>query len=176
MLPLPDPPPAPPIYDRIAPSAVAADAALAERSTELLTLAELAGWFLDPGSVHAEALELLQAKESRLVVSDQVKEERRQALIDRVIEAHFGPEARRLWQRRLEEEAWVLLETGRPVEARLAVAAAVALSDAERLARRIPFVRALVAKSLEVAGEVALGRVSAEEVSRVPRPPRAATR
>ncbi|HEV8673156.1 MAG TPA: hypothetical protein VGX21_03855 [Methylomirabilota bacterium] len=164
----------PPVYDHIPARSVADDPSLLERSAELLALPELAGWFLDPPAVQAEALELLQAKESRLVVSDQVKAERRAAVIEGVIEAQFGPEARQRWQRRLEEQAWILLETGRAAAARLAVAAARALADPARPAHRIPFVRALVERSLEVAGEVALGRVPAEQVRRIPRPPRAA--
>jgi hypothetical protein len=160
----------PPVYRRLAAAEVAADPAALERSADVLALPELAGWFLDPPSVQAEALELLQAQESRLVVSDQVKEERRTALVDRVIEGHLGPEARRLWRGRLEEQAWVLLETGRPAEARRALAAALALGDPATPAGRIPFVRALAERSLHVAGEVALGRLPADEVRRIPRP------
>ena len=158
----------PPIYARIPPATVAEDPALLETSAGLLELPELAGWFLDPPSVQSEALELLQAKESRLVVSDQVKAERQAALIDRTIEAQFDAHARRLWQRRLEEQAFVLDETGRRDAARQALAVALALADPERLVRRIPFVRALVERSLEVAGEVALGRLPADQVRRVP--------
>ncbi len=167
-LPLPEPPASPPIHARLDREAVLADPALRERSAELLTLPELSGWFLEPSTLHAEALELLQARESRLVVSDQIRAERMVALVDRVIDAHFDPEAQRRWQRRLEETAWVLVETGRPTEARLAAAAALALAEPERPARHIPFARALVERSLEVAGEVALGRVSAADVSRTP--------
>ncbi|MGH7318830.1 MAG: hypothetical protein ACRELA_04275 [Candidatus Rokuibacteriota bacterium] len=168
-LPLPEPPPSPPIHARVDREALA-DPALRERSAELLTRPELSGWFLEPSALHAEALELLQAKESRLVVSDQIKAERVAALVDHVIDAHFDPAARGRWQRRLEETAWVLVETGRPTEARIAAAAGLALAEPERPARHISFVRALVERSLEVAGEVALGRVSSADASRTPRP------
>ena len=164
----------PPIYERVPAASVADDPRLVEASEPLLALPELAGWFLDPPAVQSEALDLLQAQESRLVVSDQVKEERRAAIVDRVIDTHFGPDARRLWQRRLEEQAFVLLETGRPAEARQALAVALALADPDGLARHIPFVRALVERSLEVAGEVALGRLPADQVRRAPPPLRAA--
>src|SRR5262249_12019993 len=49
------------------------DAALAERGAELLALPELASWFIDPEAVQSDALALLEARESRLVVSDQIK-------------------------------------------------------------------------------------------------------
>lgn len=167
----PDEPGSPPIYDRLPETAVAADPTLLDRSAELLALPELAGWFLDPSTVQTDALDLLQVKESRLVVSDRIKAERVAALVDRVIDAHFTAEARRRWQRRLEETGFVLAETGRLAKAGWAVAAAGALADAERAARHIPFVRALVERSLEVAGEVALGRLAGDEVSRQPRRP-----
>jgi hypothetical protein len=166
----------PPIYD-VAPAAEVAGAPhLLEDPAPLLAVPELAGWFLDPPAVQSEALELLQARESRLVVSDQIKAERQAALVDRVVEAHFDPPARERWRRRLEEQAFVLHATGRPAEARQALAVALALADPERPARRLPFVRALVERSLEIAGEVALGRLPADQVRRAPPSPQAATR
>ncbi|HEY7140454.1 MAG TPA: hypothetical protein VIE44_10170 [Methylomirabilota bacterium] len=157
-----------PIHARL-PAAAAEDPALLERSASLLALPELAGWFLDPASVSSEALEWLQAKESRLVVSDQIKAERLAALVDRIIEARFGAPARRLWQGRLEDQAYVLLALGRPAEAASAVAVAAALGDDASALRRVPFLRALVERSLEIAGEVATGQLSAEAASRAPR-------
>jgi hypothetical protein len=147
------------------------DPALLERSAALLALPELAGWFLDPGSVASEGVEWLQAHESRLVVSEQVKAERLAALVDRVIEARFDEAARRRWQGRLEEQAYVLLALGRPGDARMAVAVARALADAQHSLRRVPFLRALVERSLEIAAEVATGRLSAAAASRAPRDP-----
>jgi hypothetical protein len=158
-----------PVYARVAVETVAADPTLLDHSAELLALPELVSWFLDPSAITAEALELLGARESRLVVSDQIKAERLAALVDRVIDGHVESDARHRWARRLEETAWVLWATGRQSEARRAVATARALADPERPARHIPFVRALVERSLEIAGEVALGRLPLGEVSRAPR-------
>ena len=157
-----------PIHARL-PAAVAEDPTLLERSASLLTLPELAGWFLDPASVSSESVEWLQARESRLVVSDRIKAERLAALVDRIIETRFDAPARRLWQGRLEEQAYVLLALGRATEAAIAVAVARALASGEDALRRIPFLRALVERSLEVAGEVATGRLSAQAASRAPR-------
>jgi hypothetical protein len=169
-------PGAPPIYTRIAPGTLAEDHAALEASAHLLEVPELAGWFLDPPAVQTEAVELLQATESPLVITDQIRAERLAALIDRTVESHFGADARQLWRRRLEEQAFVLDATARSAEARQAVAVARALADPDYAPRRIPFVRALVERSLAVAGEVALGRLPVDQVRRVPRPLRAATR
>jgi len=150
------------------PAVAVGDPALAERAPELLDLPELAGWFLDPEAVQADAVDLLEARESRLVVSDQVKAEREEAIVARVVERELGPEARRRWARRLAEMAFVLARTGRPEPAAIAGAASAALGDEARLVRHDPFARALARRGLDVAGEVAMGRVTAAEVSRRP--------
>jgi hypothetical protein len=144
------------------------DAAVLERSASLLELPELGGWFLDPARVATEALALLQARESRLVVSDQIKAEREAAILDGVIEAHFPAAARLRWAGRLREMADIFAMTGRAEAATLARQAAAALADADRAAAAIPFVRALAARGLEMAAEVALGRARLDEVSRAP--------
>jgi hypothetical protein len=157
-----------PIHARL-PAMATEDPALLARSASLLALPELAGWFLDPASVASESLEWLQARESRLVVTEQIKAERLAALVDRIIETRFDAPTRRRWRGRLEEQAYVLLALGRTTEAAMALAVAHALAADEAILRRVPFLRALVERSLEVAGEVATGRLSAETASRAPR-------
>jgi hypothetical protein len=152
--PVPAPPPAP------------VDASRVERGAELLELPETAGWFLDPESVQADALELLEARQSRLVVSDQIKAERQAAIVERVVERELTPTARRLWARRLAEMAWIFEATSRPELGAIARAAAGALADPDAEARRQPFARALAQRALELAGEVTSGRISAADVSR----------
>jgi hypothetical protein len=150
------------------------DPALLERSAELLELPEAAGWFLDPETVQADAVDVLQTRESRLVVTDQIKAEREDAILTRVLERELTPDARRRWARRLGEMALVFRAIERSEHARLAEAAATALVDLDRDVVRHPFARTLARRALEVAGEVALGRVSAADVSRKPGPVTAA--
>jgi hypothetical protein len=145
-----------------------ADPALLERSPSLLDLPEMMGWFVDPGRVQHEALALLQVRESRLVVSDQIKAEREASIVDGVIEAEFPPAARRRWAGRLHEMADIFAMTGRPEPAAMARQVAAALADLERPAAGIPFVRALAGRGLEMAAEVALGRARLDDVSRAP--------
>ena len=139
-----------------------------EHSGDLLDLPELGGWFLDPARVAPEALALLQARESRLVVSEQIKAEREAAILDGVIEAHFPAPARLRWAGRLRAMAEIFAMTGREPAAALARTVAAALADASRPATAIPFVRALAARGLEMAAEVALGRARLDEVTRAP--------
>jgi hypothetical protein len=152
-------PPAPP---------AGAGTLLAERSTELFELPEMAGWFLDPETVHSDALDLLQARQSRLVVSDQVKGEREDAIVTRVVERELPEAARARWARRLTEMAFIFGATDRAEQARLAEAAAAGLLDAGQAVGGLPFARMLARRALELAGEVAVGRISAAEVSRKP--------
>jgi len=144
------------------------DLELLDRSADLLDLPELGGWFLDPARVAPEALALLQARESRLVVSEQIKAEREAAILDGVIEAHFPAPARLRWAGRLRAMAEIFAMTRREETATLARCVAAALADASRPATAIPFVRALAARGLEIAAEVALGRARLDEVTRAP--------
>jgi len=147
------------------------DPARLEQSASLLERPELAGWFLDPESVQSDAVELLQTRESRLVLSDQLKAEREAAIVDRVIERELDDAGRRRWGRRLAQMALVLDGAGAPEPGEVARAVAAALASGEPEPRRLPFVRALAARALEIAGEVTLGRLAASEVSRKPKPP-----
>jgi len=145
-----------------------ADPLLLERSAELLESHEMAGWFVDPGLLHEEALALLQTRESRLVVSDQIKAERETAIVDGAIDKHFTADARRRWAGRLAEMALIFRSTGREEVARLADTAQAALLDPGRTAQHIPLVRALAMRGLEMGAEVALGRAKLADVSRAP--------
>ena len=70
--------------------------------------------------------------------------------------------------RRLLEQAVVFDATERPALAEVARAAAGALaSDATDVTTQ-PFVRALARRALEIAGEVATGRLAAADVTRKP--------
>jgi len=145
-----------------------ADPALADRSVELLGLPEMAGWFLDPETVQSDALEVQEARESRLVVSDQIKAERQEAILARVIEREFTPEARRRWGRRFAEMAWIFAATDRGEHAAIAAAAAAAFTGEQTSLVHHPLARALAQRALELAGEVAAGRLRAADVSRKP--------
>jgi hypothetical protein len=138
------------------------------RSAELLDLPELMGWFIDPARVQHEALALLQLRESRLVVSDQIKAEREAAIVNGAVEAQLPEAARRRWAARLRAMTEIFRMTGRPEAGALAEDTAAALADPEQPATAIPFARALAARGIEMASEVALGRTRLEDVTRAP--------
>jgi hypothetical protein len=148
---------------------LAADPALVEKSSDLIELPEMLGWFVDPAAIQEQAVARLEMQDSRLIVSDHIKAEREAAIVDAVIERGFPPEARRRWARRLVEMALVFDATERTEPAATARAAAAAIADEARPVERIPIVRRLAMRGLEVGGEVALGRVRLDDVRRGPR-------
>ena len=147
---------------------MAADPALTARAGELLDLPELAGWFVDPEAAQSDALELLEARASRLVVSEHIKAERESAIVTRVVEREFPPVARERWARRLREMALIFDATSRTDIAAVAGAVATAHADTRDVTRDI-FALLLARRGLEYAGEVAAGRVNAADVSRTQR-------
>ncbi len=151
-----------------APTVLPQDPTVLADSAALLDLPELMGWFIDPARVQHEALALLQVRESRLVVSEQIKAEREASIVDGVVEAQLPDAARRRWAARLREMAEIFRMTGRHEPAAMAEQTATALADAERPATVIPFARALAARGIEMASEVALGRTRLADVSRAP--------
>jgi hypothetical protein len=150
-------------------AAPASDPVLAEHAGELLDLPELAGWFLDPEAVQPDAMRLMEARESRLVVSDQIRAEREEAILTEAVDRELPADARNRWARRLLEMARIFDATERPRPGALARAAAAELLDHQRAPHHVPFARALARRALEIATEVSSGRLSASDVSRQPR-------
>ena len=101
----------------------------------------------------------------------QIKVQRPAALVDRIIETRFDAPGRRLWQGRLEDQAYVLLALGRAPDAASAVAVARALADPGDVPpSNSPPARAGGTEP-QIAGEIATGRLSAEAGERAPRAP-----
>jgi hypothetical protein len=142
----------------------------AEQVARLLALPELASWFLDPERAHQDAVALLEARSSRLVVSDHVKAEREHSIVTEVVERQMTPEAATRWALRLADTAAILAATDRGEEAAIARAAARSLVDPDQAPGRNHFARRLAERTLEVAIEVVSGRLTAEEASRRPGP------
>ncbi len=125
---------------------------LLEDSPGLMEEPELSGWIFPEEEVRSYAVELLQARESPLVISEQASEEREERLVSRAIEQLFSPALRQSFRRRMEEMAYVFIKTGRPEQGRQALAVAIDLASDRPLTLN-PFVRELVSLSIEVAAE-----------------------
>jgi hypothetical protein len=101
--------------------------------------------------VREYANELRRARESRLVLSSESEEQRQERVVGQAIRDLFTPAVRRGLQRRLEETGYIFVRSERPLQARLAVAAAVEIADSDPIVLpRHPFVRASVERSIEL--------------------------
>lgn len=161
--------PAPPferalVYQEIPATEVALNPELLEESPALLEEPELKSWFFGFDEVRGHALNLLQARQSQIVLSEQLKAEREQRILADALRDVVTPAVQRGLRRRLEETAYVFLRTERPHQARLALAAAQRL--AEGATSLHPLLQAMMRTSLELASEVETAQVPLELVRR----------
>lgn len=127
---------------------------LLDETPRLFAEPELEGWFFGYREVQRYATELRRAREARLVLTPESEEQRHERVLTQAIRDLVTPRVRRALQRRLEETGYLFWATGRPEQAKRAVAAAVEIADRDPLLLpRHPFVRALVERSIELAIE-----------------------
>lgn len=157
------------VYEDISAAEAKLNPELLKESPSLLDEPEMRSWFFGFDQVRTLALELLQASQSRIVLSEQLRAERQEGIVARAIRDVVDPPLRRGLRRRLEEAAYVLLKTDRSLQARRAVAAAQSM--AEESLTLSPFLRALMERSLDLAGEVETAKVPVDLVRRSPYDP-----
>lgn len=140
----PPAPDLPPILDqaRLVPS----DQDLVD-SAEILLEPEMRTWLLSEELAGKAVEELVEIRNSPLVLNDAQLTERFEAVNDRIVEQAFGGELLVSWQRRLEEMAYYFAKTSRPDRARQAAAAAQALRAGRSLSE-IPFCAIYVRRTL----------------------------
>lgn len=154
------------IYAEIRPQEVSMRPDYVEASPSLLEEPELEGWLFDYDTVRRHAGELRQARESRVILTEELKAERERQIIANAIRDAVTPSLQRGLRRRLEETAYVFLRTGRRHQATLAVAAARRLDEGALTMH--PFLHALMRRSLELAIQAEGGQLPAELLRRDP--------
>lgn len=139
----------------------------------LFEVPELAAWSLDPDAVEADAVKLLEARSSRLVLPGAAKGDREAAIVEEVVLREMPRHVRERWARRLREMALIFKATARGDAALLARTAARELTEPDWRPDGDLFAHGLAMRALNLAIEVVSGRMTAEEVSRAPAiPPR----
>ena len=116
--------------------------------------------------------EIQHAQESRLVLNELQKEERVAGIVRDAAREIFSGERGKIYQRRMEDMALYLAETGRKEEGRLALALALAIGEGEiggLGALDISFLTGLVQKSLAFYLSQAKAK-AAEESSLIVKP------
>jgi hypothetical protein len=159
------------VYQTLSPLAATLDPEGSGESAALLREPELAGWHLAPtDALRAQALHVARAATLALIVPGDPPEAQARRLLGQAARELLTPAVRRGLRRRLEETAYLFLQTGRAVAARRAVAAAQALPDtgvvAGGVAPPAPLVEVLVTAGLAqaLADEVVEGQPASEIV------------
>src|SRR5207249_3619080 len=88
------------VYDEIPAAEVALNPEHLERSPDLLDEDELKGWFFGFDEVHRYALDLLQARQSQIVLSQQLQADRQGRIIANAIRDVVTPPIQRGLRRR----------------------------------------------------------------------------
>jgi len=122
-----------------------------ELSRRLLEEPEFRPWVLDEHWVKPYLERVQEAQESRLVLNQVQKEERVASIVRDAAREIFSGENGRIFQRRMEDMALYLLETGREGQAKLALAVALAIQEGDLGGLgglEISFLTGLIQKSL----------------------------
>ncbi|HZT42244.1 MAG TPA: hypothetical protein VFA07_08640 [Chthonomonadaceae bacterium] len=139
-----------PVWQRNSREEVRADQSYPRDPKALFELPWFSPWFLLVEDVYPWVQAWEQAGQSLVVLSDAVKEERRQKVVTEAAQARVTPEMRALYSRRLEGSADILLRRGEEQAARQALYHALSLADNGPV-EQVPFARALVERTLEAA-------------------------
>lgn len=149
-----------PVYDEVSLAAVRWNPQLLEESYLLLQRAEMRSWWLPEEELQQAMEKASRARESALILPGQAQEDPQQRMIERLVVAFFGDAVRLKYKRRLEQNAYIWSRLGRSLDARMAIAAALALDPASGTPlSRQPFVLALTERTVaSLTEERKLGR------------------
>ena len=135
-----------PVYRRLH-SGDVREGAWREMSRRLLDEPELHFWILDPDWVEPFLAQLQEAQSSRLVLNPMQKEERIGGIVRDAVKILCAGETGKIMQRRMEDMAFYLVDTGRAQLGRLALAVALQIKDGDPGPLDIAFLTGLVQKS-----------------------------
>lgn len=135
-----------PVYARVS-GDEARSGAWRELSRRLLEEPEFRPWVLDEDWVEPYLAQIERAQESRLVLNEMQKEERLAGIVRDAIGGLFSPEKAKILQRRMEDMALHLIETGREAEARLALSVGLQFAEGNPGPLDISFLTGLAQKS-----------------------------
>ena len=121
---------------------------LLDRSGSLFEIPSFQTWFLEDEEIQKYIPLLKEASESRLVLTPYQKEGRVMDIYRQAVEELFDKPRRLLFQRRLEEMAYVLWKTMKQNEAQMTLAAALGMESGGRIFFLHPFLLELVKRSL----------------------------
>ncbi len=151
--PLLGPPPSlplkPVIYRHVNEEEIKAHPEFLDRAPALFGNPLFSDWVLEEEETRKYTTLVQDASASPLVLSPYQKESRTMDIYVQALQELFPPERRQRYRRRLEETAYVLWQKGQEGEARVSVAAALALGEESRILTPHPFLLELVKRSID---------------------------
>jgi hypothetical protein len=136
------------IYSLLHSDDIAGDDRLSRRGGDLLKADLFSSWRVEEEQVRPYADEVWEAEESKIVLHPAQKEARFQGIYQKALTELFSGERKFLYQRRLEEMAYVLLKLGREEEAKISLCVAMDLEKPLHPIQPNPFLFQLVVKSI----------------------------
>lgn len=139
------------VYKTISGFEVRVHPTLESETPRLFDQPEVEPWFFRPERVHRWIRELAEPPSARALLMGEDDQQRAERVLREAVKELFPAPVRHGLRRRLEETAYIFLQTERQLEARRAVAAAVTVEDERPLQPPHPFLRAMVERSLRIA-------------------------
>lgn len=136
------------IYSFLQADEIAGDDRILRRGGELLKADVIYSWKIEEDQVRPYADEVWEAEESKIVLAQTQKEARFQGIYQKALSELFTSERRFLYQRRLEEMAYIFFKLGREEEAKISLAVAIDLQKPVNPIQPNPFLFQLVIKSI----------------------------
>ncbi len=136
------------IYSLLRSDEIAGDDGILRRGGELLNADVINTWMIEEGQIQPYADEIREAEESKIILAQAQKEARFQGIFQKALAELFTREKRSLYQRRLEEMAYLFFKLGKEEEAKISLAVALELEKPESPFRPNPFLLQLVIQSI----------------------------
>jgi hypothetical protein len=136
------------IYAYLQVKDIAGDDRLLRKAVDLLKADVFSSWRIEEEQIRPYADQLREAEESKIVLHPGQKELRFQGIYQKALTELFTGERRFLYQRRLEEMAYVLFKLGRGEEAKISLSVAMDLEKPLNPIQPSPFLSQLVMKSI----------------------------
>jgi tetratricopeptide (TPR) repeat protein len=136
------------IYSTLQADEIAGDDRMLRKGGDLLKADAFYSWRIEEEQIRPYADEVWEAEQSKIVLNQAQKEVRFQGIYQKALTELFPEERKFLYQRRLEEMAYVLLKLGRDEEAKISLSVAMDLEKPLNPIQPNPFLFQLVVKSI----------------------------
>jgi hypothetical protein len=136
------------IYSHLQADEIIRDDRMLVRGEDLLKTDVFNSWKIEEDQIQPFTNEILGAEESKIVLNQTQKEVRLQGIYQKALTELFSGERKFLYQRRLEEMAYVLFKLGKEEDAKTALSVAMDLEKPLNSIQPNPFLYQLVVKSI----------------------------